>query len=85
MATITFRAMVSHGTIEPIEKVELPEGMRLKVTIENDENDTLVTGKWAKIAQVMAEENLLEGQSEEFLQFTKTFRDDFIFKSSFSK
>jgi hypothetical protein len=60
--------------------------MRLKVTIENDEeDDTHVTGKWAKTAQAIAEENLLGGQSEEFLKFTKTFRDDFIFKGSFTE
>ncbi|MBF0402872.1 hypothetical protein [Candidatus Magnetominusculus xianensis] len=83
MVAIIFRAIVSHGTIEP--QVELPEGIRLKVTIENDEeDDTCATGKWAKIAQLMVDENLLKGQSEEFLKLTKTFRDDFVFKCSFT-
>ncbi|WP_420263735.1 hypothetical protein [Candidatus Magnetominusculus dajiuhuensis] len=58
----------------------------MKVTIENDSNDdACATGKWATIAQAIAEENLLGGQSEEFLKFTKTFRDDFVFKSNLTE
>lgn len=82
----TFEARVSHGLLEPLEYVDLPEGKKLRVTV-TDEAETaslIETGKqpskWALLAENIHKESPLKGHGEDLLKLVHEFREDFAFK-----
>ncbi|MBF0564696.1 MAG: antitoxin family protein [Nitrospirae bacterium] len=84
--TITFEVKVSHGLLEPLEQVDLPEGEKLTVTVINKAETAhpKETGeqpsKWALLAEKIHKESPLKGHGKDLLKLIKEFREDFVFK-----
>lgn len=67
--------------VDEVKVIELPEGgMHIEVTIHRTPAAITGQGKWARVAQRLSEEAPLTGMSEEFLNFTRRFRDSFAMK-----
>ena len=62
------------------ELAALPEDQQEAVAariLEEVERQTGSKGKWAKVADHLAQLNLLQGKSQQFVERTREFRDSF--------
>lgn len=79
----TFKARFTHGTIEPLEPVDLPEGKNFRVTVTDEPQTTHLkeTGeqpsKWALLAEKIHRESPLRGHSKDLIKLVREFREDF--------
>lgn len=63
-------------------KLEATANQTFTITIEPEIGEaTPVKGKWARVAEEMAEENLLAGVSEEVIKDSQDFRKNFSFRN----
>ncbi len=64
--------------VDEVKLTELPDGgMHIEVIIHRTTAALTDQGKWASIAQRLSKEAPLTGMSEEFLDYTRRFRDSF--------
>jgi hypothetical protein len=68
--------------VDEVKLTELPDGgLHIEVIIHRTSAALSGQGKWAGIAQRLSKEAPLTGMSEEFLDYTRRFRDHFPMKS----
>lgn len=88
--TKTMKAKFINGMIKPLEVFEYPENKEFIITITTKEFEPKAEekatpsvekkGKWAKVAEEMAEENFLGGIGDDVLKWSKEFRESFAFR-----
>jgi hypothetical protein len=68
--------------VDEVKVTELPEGgMHIEVTFHRASSvQSPGQGKWANIAQRLSREAPLTGMSEQFLDNTRRFRENFVMK-----
>lgn len=75
---------LQHASPEQIEITDLPDGgmvIHFYAMAPKSKPAEGNKGKWAKIAEEFANKAPLNGMSEEFLSYTKEFRENFSLKT----